>query len=377
MRPPVAETGPVRVALVSVGIGRVQRGFERYFGDLFGVMATVVAVTLFKSGGAASPREQVPAGLRGLTRLIRALPRGRLFDRLFGRSEYHRDCLAFALCLLPQLRRGRFEVVHCIDPPLAAVLALARRLGVLRVPLLFTEGSVMPPTYYPRVDHIHHVGQAALQAALAHGVPAAHMTLIPCGLHTQRFAAPAPRATLRRQAGVGEGDFLVLCVAALKRDHKRVDHVIDEVAQLGGQVLLWLDGHPEDAAVATLARQRFGARCRISHVASDAVAGLYAMADVLVHAALEESFGLSLVEAQCAGLPVVAHDSPHFRWLLGADGRFVDMRARGALAQHLQGLQVNRPPPPDVARIQARYDWSVLRADHAALYQRVAAMARK
>ena len=366
---------PVRVALVSIGIGRVQRGFERYFGDLFAVLSGSVAITLFKSGGVVSAQERVPAGLWPLTRLIRALPKGRFFDRLFGRSEYHRDCLAYALCLLPTLRRSRFDVVHCIDPPLATVLSLARHLRLLRVPLLFTEGSVMPPRYYPRVDHVHHVGQAALQSALAHGVSAGHMTLIPCGLHTQHFAVPASRSTWRAREGIPADRFVVLCVAALKRAHKRVDHVIEEVAALDDLATLWLDGHPEEEDLAALALQHLGARCRITHVASEAVPELYAAADVLVHAALEESFGLSLVEALCAGLPVVAHDSPHFRWLLGADGQFVDMQEPGALARHLQAMQAmptDQRLQPDFSRVRARYDWATLAADYAALYRRVA-----
>jgi glycosyltransferase involved in cell wall biosynthesis len=369
---------PPRVALVSIGIGRVQRGFERYFTDLFGVLQGPVALTLFKSAGPATAHQRVPRGLWPLTHFIRALPKGRWFDRLFGRSEYHRDCLAYALVLLPLLRRSRFDVVHVIDPPLAAVLALARRLRLLRVPLLFTEGAVMPPVYYPRVDHIHHVGFAALQAGLDHGVPPGHMTLVPCGLHTQRFAAAAhaeAAARARTRAGAGPGDLVVLCIAALKRDHKRVDHVIEEVARLPGPVQLWLDGHPEEDAVAELARQRLGARCRITHVPSAEVPALYGAADVLVHAALEESFGLSLVEAACAGLPVVAHDSPHFRWLLGDDGQFVDMAAPGLLARHLQAwmaLPHGQRQRPDASRMQARYDWAALALDYARLYARVA-----
>ena len=372
-----------RVALISIGIGRVQRGFERYFTDLFGVLQGTVAMTLFKSAGASAAGERVPRGLWPLTHFLRALPKGRPFDRLFGRSEYHRDCLAYALVLLPLLRRSQFDVVHCIDPPLAAVLALARRLRVLRVPLLFTEGAVMPPAYYPQVNHIHHVGYAAMQAGLVHGVPPSHMTLVPCGLHTQRFATTTSREQprektrekTRAQAGAAPQDFVVLCIAALKREHKRVDHVIDEVARLEGPVHLWLDGHPEEEAVADLARRRLGERCRITHVSSAEVPALYAAADVLVHAALEESFGLSLVEAACAGLAVVVHDSAHFRWLLGDDGQYVDMRVAGELARHLQALLAQPPdkrPLPDAQRVQKRYDWGVLASDYARLYEQVA-----
>lgn len=370
---------------MSVGIGRVQRGFERYFGDLFDVMRGETALTLFKSAGPSSASQHVPNGLRQVTALVRVLP-----GRWWGRTPYHRDCLAFALCLLPALRGGRFDVIHCIDPPLAAVLSRLRRRGLLRTPVLFTEGSVMPPRYYPAADHIHHVGQAALDTALAHGVPASHMTLIPCGVHSHHFAAadaaPPPwggreaREALRRAHGVAPDCLVVLVVSALKREHKRVDHLIDEVARVAaatqdGELLLWLDGHPEEAEIEALARSRLGARCRITHVASHEVPRLYQLADLLVHGALEESFGLGIVEALCCGLPVLVHDSAHFRWLVGADGQTVDMSQPGALAQRLRDWCRMDPatrPRPDVSRVRSRFDWRALQPAYAALYRRLA-----
>lgn len=366
-----------RVALVSIGIGRVQRGFERYFGDLFGALQGDAQMTLFKSAGAASPHEVVPPGLARMTTWVRALPGG----RLWGRTEYHRDCLAFALCLLPLLRSGPFDLVHCIDPPLASVLARLRRLGLLRLPLLFTEGSLMPPQLYPVVDHVHHVGRSALEHALACGVPAAHMTLIPCGVQADRFAIAvdpaAQRSALRQQQGIGPHCFVVLVISALMRRHKRVDHLIEEVAQVRGDVLLWLDGHREEPEIEQLARARLGERCRISHVAPDQVPGLLAMADVLVHGALEESFGLAVVEALHSGLPVLAHDSPHFRWLTGRPDSLVDMTRPGALAGRLQGVLDTPPahrPQVDVQAIRQRFDWPVLREQYASMYRRVAGL---
>ena len=65
-----------KVALVSVGIGRVQRGFERMFTDLFNVLQGRVDVTLFKSGGSCGPNERIPRLLRRATAFARALPFG-------------------------------------------------------------------------------------------------------------------------------------------------------------------------------------------------------------------------------------------------------------------------------------------------------------
>ncbi len=375
--------GPPRVALVCIGVGRVQRGFERYFTDLFAVLQGEAHITLFKSGGPARAQEVVPRGLAHMTALLRALPQrgllGRVVRRLIGPAEYHRDCLAFALCLWPLLRRRHFDVVHCIDPPLASALARLRRLGLMRVPLLFTEGSLMPPQRYPRADHIHHVSHAAFVQALALGVPASHMSLIPCGVHASRFLVDAPRATLRARHDVDNDCYVVLVISALMRGHKRVHHLIEEVAQVQGHVLLWLDGHPEEMAIEELAHRRMGARLRITHVAPAAVPDLYRMADVLVHGALEESFGLAVVEALCSGLPVLVHDSAHFRWLTGevsgSAESAVDMMQQGALAQRLQqrvDMAASARPVADAVGVRARFDWAAVRGAYLALYRQLA-----
>jgi len=361
-----------RVALVSVGIGRVQRGFERYFTELFETLRGEISMTLFRSAGGEGPDEVVPPLLRPATALARRAPLG----WLAGRAEYNRDCLAFAATMLPRLVRERYDVIHCIDPPMAYALQHAKRFARLPTRVLFTEGSLMPPDYYPRVDHIHHVARDAHAGALAQGVAPERMTLVPCGLRTERFPALDDAQALRARFGIAPSTFVVLAVAAVKREHKRVDHIVREVERLDGDVLLWLDGNPEDEALVVHARERLGPRLRITHVASAEVADLYRAADVLVHAALEESFGLAIVEAACCGTPVLVHDAPHFEWLLGGRGRPAAIRSAGALAARLQSAAGNRQAESAAARaesgaVRRRFDWAALAPSYLEMYQRV------
>jgi glycosyltransferase involved in cell wall biosynthesis len=284
--------------------------------------------------------------------------------------------LAFALTMLPRLRRGDFDVLHVIDPPLAAVLSRMKRLGLFGSTLLFTEGSNMPPELYPKVDHVHHVAQAAYENGVRYGHPASHLTLVPCGLHAEKFPFSDDRAALRRKHSVRDETFVVLAVSAVKRNHKRVDHIIGEVSKLAGDVLLWIDGNPEDADVVRLADEKLGSRCRITHVPTAQIAELYRLADVKVSASLAESFGLALVEAMSSGTSVLAHDSSHFRWLLDDERCVVDMTATGALSARLAAL---RHEPIDRAAakqrsdsIRRRFDWNVVKPAYVEMYRRVA-----
>jgi glycosyltransferase involved in cell wall biosynthesis len=362
-----------KVALVSIGIGRVQRGFERYFRELHDALSAHLPVMLFKSAGENNAREAVPPLLRTATAIARRAP----LEWLAGRTEYNRDCLAFAATMMPRLVRERFDVIHVIDPPLAFAMRHVKRVGRLRARILFTEGSVIPPELYPRVDHIHHVATEAHGNALAHGISPGMMTLIPCGVHTARFPLLDDAAELRRRFGIGPSTFVVLAVSAIKREHKRVHHIVEEVSRLEGDVLLWLDGNPEDESVVALARERLGPRLRITHVPSAEVASLYRAADVMVHASLQESFGLSIVEAACSGTPLLVHDAPHFEWLLGERSRLIDMSAPGVLAARLAAIAADRKR--DAAHVRAlaaamrqRFDWEALVPRYVEMYGRVA-----
>lgn len=374
-----AKRSPLRkpnVALVSIGIGRVQRGFERYFSQLFDILRAEMPISLFRSAGGRRKHDIVPPGLRWVTQVARRAP----LDWLAGRAEYNRDCLAFAATMIPRLVREDYDVIHCIDPPLAYALRHAKRGLRLRARILFTEGSVMPPGYYPRVDHIHHVAQAAHANAIAHGVGPERMTLLPCGLRVERFPVLDDQRELRDRHGIAASTFVILAVAAVKKVHKRVDHIVREVERLPGDVLLWVDGNPEDDALVEFARQRLGSRLRITHVRSDDVATLYRAADIMVHAALEESFGLAIVEAACSGTPVLVHDDPHFEWLLGGRDRLVDMREEGALAARLATIAANREAERAAAHagaeaIRRRFDWATLAPQYVDMYLRVSGKA--
>ena len=345
------------------------------FADLFTLMGGELDVTLFKGGGATSAREKVPAFLPRNGRFVKLFP----IHSLLGRTPIHVECMTFALSLVWYLRDGQFDVVHCIDPPLARILYKLRRLLGMQFRLLYTHGCTMPPSGYPPADHLQQVAEEAYDEALTAGIPAGAMTLLPCGIHPERFDAPKSKEELRREYGVAPDAFVILSIAALNRTHKRTHYLIDEAARLGGNYLLWLDGSMDQGETDLIgyARSRLGDRCRITHVPSGKVGELYRMADIMAHASVFEAFGLSIVEAASAGLPVICHDAPHFRWLLPNPQAWVDMTSPGALAGRLSFLMAHPELLRDLQcreQIRQRFSWNDLRQEYKALYERVSAL---
>lgn len=374
-------SGDPRVALVSIGLGRIRRGFERYFGDLFDVLRGSLEVTVYKAASAERPGERVAPLLGPATAAARLLPLG----VVAGGAEYRHykhDCLGFGLALVPELIGRRFDVVHIIDPPMISVFRRIRHVLPRSTRILFTNGCHMPTEFYPEFAHVHHVAQPMWEEALEEGVDASRMSYAACGIHTAKFELQGSReqrrAELRARHGVADATFVVLAVTAVKRMHKRVDHLIEELSRVPGDILFWIDGNPEEPDLAEMARERLGTRCRVTHVPSEQVPELYHLSDVMVHGALEEAFGLAVVEAMSAGLPVVTHRSRHFEWLLGGFGAMVDMEERGALTDRIAGLTADR------ARLEAdsesrsrsireRFDWASVMPHYLQMYSRLAA----
>lgn len=388
------------VALVAVGIGKVRRGYERYFADLFEALRPHASCTLYVGGGELGEGRRTPRGLGVATALARWAP----VRRVTGGSEYagyERECLAYAIALVPSLVRGEHDVVHVIDYPLAKHLARLSRLVPMRSRLIFCNACAAPPRWCPRLAHVQHIAEPFYREALASADARGALHLAPCGVHTGRFRCHETRDALRARHGVAPAERVVLCVSAVKRVHKRVDAVIDAFERAfapasgpgpggvadedGGAapVTLWIDGSPEDPSLIEEATRRLGTRCHVTHVPTARVPELLGLADVFVHGAVEEAFGLSIVEALSAGLPVVVHDSPHFRWLAGAAGRFVDVRDAGAFAAALRAavreLDDGAGRGADAMRAQqaaARFDWEAVLPAYLSMYARVSQGAR-
>lgn len=365
----------MKIAMACAGVGRVQRGYERFFADLFRVLEHRADITLYKGGGEVSARQIIPRFVSRTGTLGRVIP----LHWTIGRSRYHFESLTFGLAVVRRCIADRVDVLHIVDPPMLKVVHMLRaRLGG-KFRILFSHAGTLPFGYHPYADDVHHIGPGAYLDDLRAGHPRERLVLLPLGVDLARFETGATREQLRTAHQIPGDARVVLSVAAMNRHAKRVDYVIEEIATLPSNYILWLDGSfdPDgDRTLIDLARQKLGDRCRFTHVPSDKLGELFRLADIKVLGSLHEAFGLAVVEAMACGLPVVVNNTPHFRWLTGDPRLLADLSERGALAGQVRRI-IDSPQGPaswvNVPLIRRRFSWDALAEDYLALYRAAAA----
>ncbi|MGH2706464.1 MAG: glycosyltransferase family 4 protein [Actinomycetota bacterium] len=179
-------------------------------------------------------------------------------------------------------------------------------------------------------------------------------------------AARRPRAEVRGELGAGDADVVVLAVGRLHPD-KRLDLVIEGLH--GTQAHGWIAGDgPERAHLERLAA---GTSVGLLGHRED-VADLLAAADVFALPASGEAYGLAVLEAVAAGLPVVATRVGAAPDIVGEAGVLAAPDDRAGFVRSLRQVVADRglrdrlsaaaaarplPSPEDlVARLGAVYD---------------------
>lgn len=154
--------------------------------------------------------------------------------------------------------------------------------------------------------------------------------------------ASARAANARRVTRGGRLDLIALGTI---EPRKNLAAAADLVAALrhahGWDARLHLVGRPGWGGEVDRLKQREGVVLH-GYAEPERVRELLAEAHVFVSTSHDEGLGLPLLEAQYAGLPVVAPDKPVFREVLGVSGHFVDPSAPAEAAAAIDAL-VRRP----------------------------------
>jgi 1,2-diacylglycerol 3-alpha-glucosyltransferase len=355
----------MRVAIICTGLDHTRRGFETFSSGLFSALSGHIDVTLFKGSGRREPGQVVVPCLR---------------RNGFSEKSYLLEQRTFAISVFPRLLLGHFDLVHYSDHALGSALWHLRRWTGARIPLLFSNGGPSYPWWFKPDTYIHQVAPTYYDAACRSGIAPGRMHLVPYGIKIEDFVSLDSKSSARAKFGIPMDATVVLSAAALKLTHKRLDYLVKELAALKeSNYFLCMAGERTDETVQleALASDILHGRHLFLTLDRREMPTLFSAADIFVHPALFEGFGLVLIEAMAAGLPVIAHNSDHFRWLLDEAAIFIDMTSAGALSSVLRELSSDMIANEELRRkcyerVQA-FDWQTLAPQYIAMYEAVVA----
>ena len=219
---------------------------------------------------------------------------------------------------------------------------------------------------------------AQVYAAEALGIPIGGFRVVPNGVDVARFANAAPLEDLRDPERP-----LVLFVGRLE-PRKGLDVLVRAFLRVRAakpRARLCVVG---DGAQRVRCQQMIPSSIRhdalfVGHVDEAEKPRYFASADLFVAPNVGgESFGIVLLEAMAAGVPIVASDIPGFRTVMrdGQHGRFVPPGDAAALADAIQTLLSNgklrQAMSSEGRRRAAEYDWPEVADRLEKLYRSVA-----
>jgi glycosyltransferase involved in cell wall biosynthesis len=199
------------------------------------------------------------------------------------------------------------------------------------------------------------VSETVRDRMAAWGVRPARITVIPNGVDLARVAFDAgARAAIRKEFGIGGGEYVIGVLGRLD-PNKQFDMVIEAAAPLlnDGTKLLVVGKGDEQAHL-----EQVAASCGVTDQVIFAgerhdVAALLSAMDLFVASSVQETFGLSVLEALGNGAPVLYTTCPALEGLDVTRASQVPSTASGlreAMAAEVGAGQRDRVPEPAVEK---------------------------
>jgi glycosyltransferase involved in cell wall biosynthesis len=305
----------MRILFTIPGLHRYNRGAEVAFVAIANQLAELgESVTLIGSG-------QVRRGTQYRFLHASSIARERFegfpsFPAL--RNEFAYEDLTFMPHLLRQYRPGEYDVTLTCSFPFTNLALRRPALGVGRPPHVFvTQNGDWPA--HARSSEYRFFGCEGLICTnpdyFDRNRDKWHCQLIPNGVDCERFKiAPA----CRDKFGLPKERLVVLMVSALEPT-KRVSTGIEAVSRIPHAHLVVAGDGPLRKEIDEQAAKLLPNRFTRLLIAAEKMPALYQCADVFLHLSKVESFGNVFLEAMSSGLPIVGHDSPRTRWIVGEE----------------------------------------------------------
>ncbi len=330
------------------------------------------------------------------------------FTRISGKLGFYFNLFLQATCGLDYLHLGLvkklrdFDIVHTMETFNAFSwqgLQAKREHGCKLVTTVWENRPFAAERFKAKRDmkyavlmgadlHIA-ITDRARQCLLTEGADPDKVKVIPAGIDVERFNPEGGDGGVRERMGIGEDEFVILSVAALRWE-KGVHDLVHAVKRLsddpdcqGQRIRLVLAGSgPEEARLNDLAQRiGLGESVSITRFAYDEIPDAYRAADVFALASTArpgwlEQFAYVLPEALASGLPVVAAESGSIPEVVGDAGLIVPPSDFLGLSKAFKALMLDEDRRKELGVFgrsfaESRYDSRLVARRIAAEYERL------
>lgn len=243
--------------------------------------------------------------------------------------------------------------------------------------------------WLPRAETLVAITDTVAEEYRALGVSEERIKYIPNGVDLDRFDVTIDRQEVRQANGLPDDAFIFLSVGRYhpKKDFAaiieamamfEVKHQDSVAVVIAGQGVSQLANlartHEVENKIILIDTMGTSPSCNMPEVPSSKLIALYKCADVFVFPSLIETFGIAIVEAMAAGLPVITTDAPGCRDVIreGRDGLMVDAGDRFGLLSAMTTFAENDELRHDytqrsIARAQ-HFSWDAIVEKYVNLY---------
>jgi len=233
--------------------------------------------------------------------------------------------ISFAFLVNRQIQKSEYDLVHSHDRIFRMDLFTLhgiphetwirrmrkKRLSLFDRGMIWAEkkGLTGPPS--PMVLPVSNLVKDELQKT--YPVAESHIEIIHPGVSLERFSDkdnPLFRKEIRLRHGINEKDSVILFVG-MNFEIKRLGMLIEAISRLsrvnahGSDVKLLVVGKGKEAAYRTMAR-KYGVADRVIFAGiTREVEKYYAASDIFAMPSVYDTFGMAVLEAMAAGLPVI------------------------------------------------------------------------
>jgi glycosyltransferase involved in cell wall biosynthesis len=359
-------------------------------------MKVLHVITGLDVGGAELQLDAVLQHTRHDADVVTLYNPGPVADKLRAHGVRVRDLgmrrnteLGALLRLVKIIRDGRYDVVHAHLYRAQVYARPAARLA--RTPVIVTTEHSIGETHIERrkmtqpVRALYLASELTSDATIAvadvvrerltrWGVPERKITVIPNGLDFGGLNFdPAARTAVREQFGISPDTFVIGTLGRLD-PNKRIDLAIEAAAPLLGEkckLLIIGRGEEGERLETVAARHGVSEHVIFGGYQADMTAMLSAF-DLNLTASLQETFGLSVLEALANGLPVLYTTCPALDGISTDRARQVAGNVAAMRAELAKEIEAGQRPRRPVTEVLDRYGIESVASQIDDLYERQA-----